>query len=146
MISYKMSLETRLCMLAGCVLIFLPFSIGGPWLAIEEVGEYLNYPDTVVFSSFSVFALCAPIALGPMIYLSIYSALVGEKAPLQYQRKAVFIMAIGLVLGIVIAVAFHIYYVESLSSLGYKTCNGIPSGYMPGMGKEYVTDISLCDR
>lgn len=142
----EMTLQTRVSMFLGCVLIFLPFSIGGPWLAISEICEYLNYPESIVFSSLSIFSICTPIALGPMVYLSFYSVLMGRKAPIQHQKNSILLMTFGVVLGVVFTIVFHVYYINSLNSVGYEKCNGIPSGYVPGMGVQYVKDSIYCGK
>nr|SHO17372.1 Putative uncharacterized protein [Moritella viscosa] len=41
---------------------------------------------------------------------------------------------------------FDLFYIGELESKGYITCKGVPSGWTPGMGTQYVLDLSLCDK
>ncbi len=70
----------------------------------------------------------------------------GKQMDLKYALPLFKMVILGCVITTVISIMYIIYYTNQLESKGYVSCKGIPIGYMPGMGKQYVTDLSLCGQ
>lgn len=143
--SGKIKWSMRIHIAVMSILILIPMVIVGPWFAFNELEYYLSYTNKFIYSSFTPFLIFLTIILGPILYLAVYSIITGIQAPLSHQKKTMFMMIIGCVLGLLFTVFFDTYFLYSLDKLGYEQCNGFPTGYMPGMGEQYVTDLALCD-
>lgn len=129
---------------AASIVILLVLGGGSAYLGIGIFSEYFSFGDSINFIYFSSVLFLAPVVfLFPVCFFVLVLALNYSKAT---EICATYIAAYKkiLLLSLVILVSFPLIYVNSLERKGYVACKGIPSGYMPGMGKQYVTDISLC--
>ena len=137
-------IKTRILVILGGGVIYVPTVVGGTWLSYDTLMYYMSYPDSFIFSFTTAFFMSMPFTLGPILYLAGYSGLKGRKAPLSHQKKAIWFMLLGCVFGVLFMLAFDYYFLSALDFNGYDKCQGVPTGYIPGMGKQYVTDLALC--
>jgi hypothetical protein len=114
------------------------------YVAIDLFMETLTFESSVIFSWQTVFFLFIPLLLIYVLAITAPVVLHGRELPFEYGYLAIKVMIVGLLVGLIASVAYGFYFTSQLEQRGYIPCRGVPSGYMPGMGKQYVTDISLC--
>ncbi|MEI8631605.1 hypothetical protein P4S72_04765 [Vibrio sp. PP-XX7] len=69
----------------------------------------------------------------------------GQQADIHVQKLINKITVLGAITIVVLTIGFKVIYQNTLNSKGYIECEGIPSGWMPGMAAQYVTDPNLCE-
>jgi len=126
--------------------IFILISLSGIslYLGFVEVVNCLKYYDVIVFSWMTPLLIFIPVIFSfPLAWFILllfkgYSPAVGIIAPILPMFKFVCIIVI------VISISISYWYLTTLNDNGYIRCNGIPSGWMPGMATKYVTNEALC--
>jgi len=128
------------------VVFFLAISVGISYLGIFKLREYLSYPDVVNFSFWVTFAAAFFFFFSPLLAMIFPVIFTGKQITIASGKKLLktTFMILGLtVLGMSI---FSERYTASLMHKGYTECQGIPSGWMPGMAKKYAIEPSLCTQ
>ena len=129
---------------AYSIIILLTLCIASIWLGKELSTEYFNYGDSIHFLWFSAITYLVPGIFSFPLLLFVLTIIKGQKKAESLCLKYMYIYKYILIISLVILFSFPFVYVNILYSKGYVACKGIPSGYMPGVGKQYVTDLSLC--
>jgi len=116
------------------------------YFGIERFFNYFSYPDFFVFSVFSVFSILFFIISIPILILSFSPICIGFQSSIEFQKKIAKCIIFGLCLIVLSSLLFNCYYIREVSNKGYIKCNGIPSGWMPGMAIKYATSEQLCSK
>lgn len=111
---------------------------------VERFVTYFSYPDSFVFSVFSVFSVLFFMISIPILLLSFSPICIGVQSGIEFQRKMARFIFIGLSFIVMSSLVFNFYYLNLIENKGYIKCQGIPSGWMPGMASKYVTNEALC--
>ena len=128
------------------VMFFLVVSIGISYLGIFKLREYLSYPDVVNFSFWVVFATVFFFIFLPLLAMIFPVVFTGKQITIASGKKLLKTKFIILGLTILGMFIFSERYITSLMHKGYTECQGIPSGWMPGMAKKYAIEPSLCTQ
>ena len=126
------------------IIIILTVCACSLWLGHELSTEYFNYGDSIHFLWLSASTYLAPGIFSFPLMLFVLTIIKGQEKAEGLCLKYMYIYKYILIISLVILFSFPFVYVNILYSKGYVACKGIPSGYMPGVGKQYVTDLSLC--
>ncbi|QGU11117.1 hypothetical protein GNG26_12470 [Leclercia sp. J807] len=128
------------------VVIFLVVSVGISYLGIFKLREYLSYPDVINFSFWVVFAAAFCFFFSPLLAMIFPVIATGKQITVTSGKKLLKTTFIILGLTILGMFIFSERYTKSLMHKGYTECQGIPSGWMPGMAKKYAIEPSLCTQ
>lgn len=140
------TLKQRIIVFFGILFVFIPFSVFIFWLGLDTLIDNLNFSSSLFFSWQTILTLFSPFIFVPIIIMGLPVLFLGKDLPMKYTVPLIRIMIWGCVLAVFVAVLYAFYFTNELERRGYVPCRGIPSGYMPGMGKQYVTDLSLCNK
>lgn len=140
------TLKQRMIGFFGITFMFIPFTIGSVWIGLDILNSNWAFPSSLVFSWQAIFTLFFPFISIPVMVMGLPVIFLGKDMPVKYSGALIKIAVSGLVLGVIISIVYGFYFTNQLEQRGYTSCRGIPSGYMPGMGKQYVTDLSLCNQ
>lgn len=138
------SMKQRLTTLLGVLFFFVPLVWMIFYVALDSFMENIAFESSVIFSWQAVFFLFIPLLLIYVLVITTPVILHGRELALKYGYLAIKIMIGGLFVGLITSVVYGFYFTGQLEQRGYIPCRGVPAGYMPWMGKQYVTDISLC--
>ena len=94
---------------------------------------YIHGWIVLLFYSLSSFSLAPG-------YVVIY----GEQMAMGKLKAFYKIIFIYFVISLVIPILFSFFYLKKIEYKGYVQCNGIPSGWMPGMATKYAISEELC--
>lgn len=130
--------------LFGIAFMFIPFTVGSIWIGLDILNGNWAFPSSLVFSWQAIFTLFFPFISIPVILMGLPVVLYGKDLSDKYSLLLIKVMVGGMILGLITSVVYGFYFTGQLEQRGYIPCRGVPIGYMPGMGKQYVTDISLC--
>ncbi|MGP2500749.1 hypothetical protein ACTUSN_05085 [Pantoea ananatis] len=125
------------------VIFFLVVFIGVSYLGIFKLREYLSYPDVVNFSFWLTFAAAFFSFFSPLLAMIFPVIFTGEQITVTSGKKLLKTTFIILGLTVLGMFIFSERYTTSLMHKGYTECQGIPSGWMPGMAKKYAIEPSL---
>lgn len=128
------------------VVFFLAISVGISYLGIFKLREYLSYPDVVNFSFWVTFAAAFFFFFSPLLAMIFPVIFTGKQITLASGKKLLKTTFIILGLTVLGMFIFSERYTASLMHKGYTECQGIPSGWMPGMAKKYAIEPSLCTQ
>lgn len=116
------------------------------WFANELLNYYYSFDGDIIYSWFSATTIIMPFSLTvPFLYFSL-SLIKGDNYAKDICTRFLVYYKWGLILLFVLSVIFSFYYLNLLNEYGYTKCEGIPAGYMPGMGTRYVLDLSFCNK
>lgn len=133
--------------IAFCGVMFsLVVSIGISYLGIFKLREYLSYPDVVNFSFWVTFAAAFFFFFSPLLAMIFPVIFTGKQITIASGKKLLKTTFIILGLTVLGMFIFSEKYTTSLMHKGYTECQGIPSGWMPGMAKKYAIEPSLCTQ
>ncbi|KEY59609.1 hypothetical protein SRDD_14460 [Serratia sp. DD3] len=116
------------------------------YFGFERFFTYFSYPDFFVFSVFSVFSVLFFMISIPILTLSFSPIYIGFQSSIEFQKKVAKCIVFGLCFIVLLSLVFNYYYISAISNKGYIKCNGIPSGWMPGMATKYATSELLCSK
>jgi len=116
------------------------------YFGVERFFTYFSYPDFFVFSVFSVFSVLFFMISIPILTLSFSPIYIGFQSSIVFQKKVAKCIMFGLFFIVLLSLVFNCYYMSTISNKGYIKCNGIPSGWMPGMATKYATSELLCSK
>lgn len=125
-------------------LMLLLVTVVSFYFGVERLFVYFSFPDVFVFSVFSVFSVLFFIISIPILLLSFSPICIGVQSGILFQRKIARFILIGLSFIVISSIVFNFYYLNLIENKGYIKCQGIPSGWMPGMASKYVTNETLC--
>ncbi|WP_413515271.1 hypothetical protein [Serratia proteamaculans] len=128
------------------VVFFLAISVGISYLGIFKLREYLSYPDVVNFSFWVTFAAAFFFFFSPLLAMIFPVTFTGKQITVTSGKKLLKTTFIILGLTILGMFIFSERCTTSLMHKGYTECQGIPSGWMPGMAKKYAIEPSLCTQ
>ena len=128
------------------VVFFLAISVGISYLGIFKLREYLSYPDIVNFSFWVTFAAAFFFFFSPLLAMIFPVIFTGKQITIASGKKLLKTTFIILGLTVLGMFIFSERYTASLMHKGYTECQGIPSGWMPGMAKKYAIEPSLCTQ
>lgn len=138
------TLKQRVIALFSMIFILIPIAVGFVWFGLHVLIGNWGFPQSLVFSWQTIFVLFTPLISGPLFIMGIPVVLYGKDLSDKYSLPLIKVMVGGMILGLITSVIYGFYFTGQLEQRGYIPCRGVPSGHMPGMGKQYVTDISLC--
>ncbi|MHA2718305.1 hypothetical protein ACXZ7B_27050 [Vibrio owensii] len=128
------------------IALILTLSVASIWFGNELAIEYFQYENSIHFIWFSAITYLAPgIFSFPLIFF-VLAILKGQEQATTLCSKYLYLYKYLLGISLLILISFPLIYVNILESKGYVACKGTPHGYMPGIGKQYVTDLSLCNQ
>lgn len=128
------------------VVFFLAISGGISYLGIFKLREYLSYPDVVNFSFLVTFSAAFFFFFSPLLAMIFPVIFTGKQITIASGKKLLKTTFIILGLTVLGMFIFSEKYTTSLMHKGYTECQGIPSGWMPGMAKKYAIEPSLCTQ
>ena len=106
--------------------------------------EYYSFGNVIIFSWFSFSIIALPfILIFPLFYFIIFLFKDSDYA-FKKMNGFIWIFKITCIVLIVLGIVFSLRYTNSLSERGYIRCQGIPSGWMPGMATKYALNKELC--
>ncbi|MGV3345710.1 hypothetical protein ACGVWS_08160 [Enterobacteriaceae bacterium LUAb1] len=126
--------------------IFLMIGLTVFYFSIQEVIEYYDFHEVIIYSwldcftlLFSFFIFIFSVYPG---YVAFYGITIPAGRSKSFYKAALFFFVMSLVVPII----FSFIYVNKIESKGYIRCQGIPSGWMPGMATKYATSELLCSK
>lgn len=113
-------------------------------LGTEKIAEYLIFPKSFIYTSGAIFIVLGSFAMLPILIMLFSPIFYGIKTDVKSQIKYFKVMLYVLIIASISSLTFSLIYLPILDSRGYIACKGTPMGYTPGMGTQYVVDLSLC--
>lgn len=141
---YELTLKRRVSMFFGVLFLVIPLSVGGVYLTLDTINEYLSFPYIIVFSSFIIYGITCFLILTPLTFLSIPPIFLGRQAPDSIQKPVSRFIVFCFLTSIIFQIGFRFYFINEFEKRGYVACQGIPSGWMPGMATKYALNEELC--
>ena len=126
--------------------MLISVTVASFYFGVNWIYMYFSYPDSIVFSTYTIFFVLFFMISIPILFLSFSPICIGFQASIKFQRKTVKFIWISFIFIIILSLMFDFYYLGALSNKGYIKCQGIPSGSMPGMATKYVTNEALCSK
>lgn len=106
--------------------------------------EYYSFGNVIIFSWFSFSIIALPFVLiFPLFYFILFLFKSSDYA-FEKMNGFIWIFKITCIALIVLGIVFSLAYTNNLSERGYIKCQGIPSGWMPGMATKYAINEDLC--
>ncbi|HHL2502004.1 TPA: DUF1240 domain-containing protein [Yersinia enterocolitica] len=124
--------------------LFFIIGLGVLYFSIQELIEYFKFHDVIIYSWMDCFALVFSFVVFLFSIYPIHVSIYGMPIPPDKSRAIYKLVLIIFAVSLVIPIAFSFFYVSKIESKGYIQCQGIPSGWMPGMATKYVTSEALC--
>lgn len=116
------------------------------WLGTEEYIKYTSFSNVIIVSWLSVIFVALPVVMVfPFIYFLIVT-LRTEKQAINMMSRHIRAFKLICILLIIACISFPHMYKNNLQKRGYIACNGVPSGWMPGMATKYAINESLCHK
>ena len=138
------TIKQRVGSLIGGLFILLPLAIFGVVSGVQSLEEYLSFSPSIIYFSGNILVLFSPVIFIPLLLMMIPPIATGKETISKFSVLLLKLMITGCVVAIICMFVFRFFYLKQLEQNGYIPCQGIPTGYMPGMGKQYVKDLSLC--
>ncbi len=138
------TLKQRIGAFIGVLFVFVPLTILSVWIGLDSLSSNWSFPSSLVFSWGEVLLLFAPVLFVPLFIMAMPPIFIGKEMTVKSALPLLKIMIWGCAIAVLVAVLYAFYFTNQLEQRGYISCRGIPTGYMPGMGTRYVTNLSLC--
>jgi len=127
---------------------FVAFVIGLAvfYFSIQELIEYYDFHNVIIYSWLDCFALLSSAFI---LIFSVYPghvAFYGVHIPAGKSKSLYKVALIFFVMSLIVPIVFSFVYVNKIESKGYIKCQGIPSGWMPGMATKYAASEVLCSK
>lgn len=126
------------------IAILLSLGGGSIYLGVKLFGDYFAFGNSINFIWFSSVLFLAPAVFTLPIFFFVLVLMLNYSKATEMCAAYIKLYKKMLLLLLAISVSFPFVYLNLLERKGYISCKGIPSGYMPGIGKKYVTDPRLC--
>lgn len=140
------TLKKRMAILFGVLFLFIPLGCLGLYLFIDSVCFYLSFPEVFVFSSFVIYGVTLILILTPLFFISVIPVFFGRMASHSIQRRVSNFIVFCFFFSIPLQIGFRFYFLNAFEERGYVKCQGIPSGWMPGMATKYAINGVLCTK
>ncbi|MDE1315282.1 DUF1240 domain-containing protein [Vibrio aestuarianus] len=142
------TLKQRIVGFFGMLFMFIPLTIGSVWIGVDILIENWAFHSSLIFTWLALLLLFIPFISIPVIIIGLPAVFLGKDMPVKHAAPLIKIAVSGLVLGLIMSIVYGFYFTKQLEQRGYTPCRGIPSSHTPGpgMGKQYVTDLSLCNQ
>ncbi len=127
-------------------LLFSGLSFSVFYAGFYLLSSYHKYNSVVVFSAWSIFAICFPLFFMPYALMLIPVFTQGRNVSKETGSILIKISLFFLLATFIGMISFSMIYKNSLKNRGYIECQGIPSGWRPGMATKYTLDISKCNN
>jgi len=129
---------------AGAFFLFFTIGLAAFYFSIQELIYYYNLNDIIIYSWVDCFALLFSFVILLFSIYLIHIAFYGMAIPVDKSRSIYKITLTLFIISLIAPVVFSFIYINKIESEGYIKCQGIPSGWMPGMATKYVTNEALC--
>lgn len=124
------------------ILVFLSgFSL---YYGVFETVGYLKYHQVIVFSWMTSLLLFIPVIISFPLAWFVFLLFKGYSSALILITSMLPFFKFVCVIIVAISISLSYWYVTTLSDKGYIRCQGIPSGWLPGMATKYATSERLC--
>lgn len=133
----------RLKAIAAFFLFFI-IGLGVFYFSIQEIIEYFKFHDVIIYSWMDCFALVFSFVVFLFSIYPIHIAFYGIPIPAGKSRGIYKTAIVFFAASLVIPIVFSFIYAKKIESKGYIQCQGIPSGWMPGMATKYAINEDLC--
>lgn len=126
------------------IFILIFFSSLSLYFGFGEITGHFEYNNVIVFSWMAPLLIFIPVLfVFPLAWFVVflfngYSSAISIITPIIPLFKFICIVVV------VISILLSYWYITTLTDKGYIRCNGIPSGWMPGMATKYATNEALC--
>jgi len=124
--------------------VFFMIGLSVFYFSIQELIEYSHFHEVIIYSWLDCFTFLFSFFVFIFSIYPGYIAFYGVVMPEDKSKSVYKIAIIFFVMSLVIPIVFSFIYVNKIESKGYIKCQGIPSGWMPGMASKYVTNEALC--
>lgn len=141
---YELTLKRRIFIFFGVLFLFIPLGAGGVYLTVDAINEYLSFPDIIIFSSFTIYGITCFLILLPLVFISLPPVFLGRQASISIQKPVSKFIVLCFLTSIFFQIGFRFYFVNEFEKRGYMACQGIPSGWTPGMATKYAISEELC--
>ncbi|WP_370967627.1 hypothetical protein [Enterobacter wuhouensis] len=124
--------------------VMLVLSAGGTYAGLLSLMEYLSFPAVVIFSAGMIALVFSFLIILPLCIAGFYSSTKGIRIS---EGKGIYLFRwfiYALVSSIVMCFVFKLYYQHELDVRKYIVCDGVPSGWMPGMASKYALEQAMC--
>ena len=114
------------------------------YFSAKELIDYYRFYDEIIYSWLDFFAFLFSFVI---LLFSVYPGCVtfyGVPMSAEKSKSIYKIALIIFVMSLITPGIFSFVYVDKIESKGYIKCQGMPSGWMPGMATKYVINEKLC--
>ena len=127
-------------------LLFSGLSFSVFYAGFYLLSSYQKYNSVVVYSIWSIFAIFFPLFFMPYALMLIPVFTQGKSISTKAGKILIKISLFFLIATLMGMASFSMVYKNSLQDRGYIECQGIPSGWTPGMATKYAINESLCNK
>ena len=127
-------------------LLFSGISFSVFYAGFYLLSSYQKYNSVIIFSMWSIFAICFPLFFMPYALMLIPVFTKGKNISTKTGGILIRISLFFLLATLIGMASFTMVYKNSLKNRGYIECKGIPSGWTPGMATKYTLDITKCNK
>lgn len=126
--------------------IFFVIGLVVLYFSIQELIEYYDFHGVIVYSWLDCFASLFSFFVFIFSMYPGHIAFYGFPIPADRSKSIYKIAIFFFVMSLAAPIVFSFIYVNKIESKGYIRCQGIPSGWMPGMATKYATSEQLCSK
>lgn len=126
------------------MLLFFIIGLGACYFSIQKLIKYFKFHDLIIYSWMDCFALLFSFVIFLFSIYPSYVAFYGVPIPTDKSRGIYKIALVFFAISLVSPIVFSFIYISKIESKGYIQCQGIPSGWMPGMATKYALNKELC--
>ncbi|WP_188475444.1 hypothetical protein [Hafnia psychrotolerans] len=127
-------------------LLFSGLSSSIFYAGLYLLSSYQKYNSVVVYSIWSIFAILFPLFFMPYALMLIPAFIQGRSISSKSGKILIRISLFFLAATLIGMISFSIIFKNTLKNRGYIECQGVPSGWTPGMATKYTLDISNCNK
>ena len=138
-------LKEKLKLTCGAIFIFF-LSTTFVFFGCYATYELFLWNDIIVYSWGYILIIFLPFTLYVMSFEILFFAISGRRLSKVTMVRLWLIIKIIIAFSICAVLIFSSFYKKELLSRNYIACNGIPSGWMPGLATKYVKEKSLCKK
>ena len=129
-------------------LLSIPFFLVLPMIifsfCIESFLSIFDDCDIIVVNRFLFVGLLSPLFLCPLLALAYHLFMHLERAGIILQKKVGKVIIYSFLLSLIITFIYSYGYGIYLEKIGFIQCDGISSGWIPGMATKYAKNEALC--
>jgi len=139
-----LTLKERFFLLLGVVLLYIPLSFSSLYVTFDGLSSYFSFPAVFVFSSLIIYGFLGGLVFISLVFISIPPIFLGRKSSDSVQKIIGKFILYCFYASVVSQLVFRFYFINVLEQKNYIACQGIPSGWMPGMATKYALNKELC--